>query len=487
MTIQAVWDLVRVHWLTLLVAGCLGAAAGAGVSSTIEREYSARAEIFLAVANSSDSAGMAQAATYSQQQARNFAAVATRQLVLEPVADDLGGDLTVGELRAKVSASVPLNTSIVSVQALDPSPQQAARIADAVAVSLADSTERLAPESENRATSLRVQSVEKATVPQVPFSPNVGLLTLLGGLLGLVLGLVLLGIWDQFRGKVRTAEQASALTKAPVLGVISRRRGSQREPMVLASAPDSAHAEQYRQIRANVQALRTNQSHDVFVLTSTVSAEGRSAAAANIAATMAAAGIRVCLVEADLRRPVLASLLGLRTRLGFNAVLSGEVELRKALQPWGTDGLQVLVAGASSDNPRERLASREAAELLAVVRDQFEVTVIDAPPVMAVADATILARMFGGAVMVVSERGVRVRDLERAVERLSRVGAPITGTILAKSRKAPWDRRLRHGYAPGAENATSRDATETPREAQSRPATQLHDSLDAYNTRTQRG
>ncbi len=485
MTIQAIWDLIRFHWLTLLVVGCLGAAAGAGVASTIEAKYTARAEIFIAVANSSDAATMAQAATYSRDQARNFAAVATRQLVLEPVAEDSGGDLTVGQLRGMVSASVPLNTSIVSIQATDPNPQIAARVANAVAISLADSTERLAPESENRATSVRVQSVERASVPALPSSPNVALLTLLGGLIGLFLGLLLLGIRNHFGAQVRTAAQASSITNAPVLGVVSRRRGSQKEPIVLASAPNSIHAEQYRQIRANLQALRTNQPHKVFVLTSTVEGEGRSTAAANIAATIAAAGTRVCLVEADLHRPTLASALGLDGTLGFNEVLAGEAEIEEALQPWGPDGLQVLVAGERPSQPSELLASRQAEEYLARIRDEFEVTIIDAPPLMEVTDATILARMFGGVIMVVSEREVRVRELERAVERMARVRAPILGTILSMTGN-PWRTRRRVGYVDGP-SETAADPTGSGR-MESRPVIQLHDPRPtAQSTRTHGG
>lgn len=459
MSIQAIWHLIRSHWLTLFVAGSLGVALGAAISTTVESQYSTRAEVFLAVANSSDAAGMAQGITYSQQQARNFAAVATRQLVLQPVADDLGGDVTVSELRAQVSASVPLNTSIVTIQATDPSPERAARVANAVATSLADSTGRLAPESEARASSVRVQSVEQATVPRAPSSPNVALWTLLGGLLGLLLGLLFVGVRDAFRARVRTAAQASAITHAPVLGIVSRRRRSQREPMVLEFAPNSPHAEQYRQIRANLLAMRTSPFPNVFVLTSSVPGEGRSTVAANIAATVAAAGIRVCLVEADLHRPSLASVLGLEPGSGLHAVLTGDAGLEEALQPWGPDGLQVLVAGATPLNPSELLTSPRAEECLVRIGDQFEVTLIDAPAVLDVTDAAILARMFGGAIMVVSERGVRVRVLERAVERMSQARTPLIGTILSMSSIAPRRKRLPPRHVGGSPGTTSGDPT----------------------------
>jgi len=471
-TIRAMWNLIRFHWVLLLLATIIGMAAGWSLASTRTAEYTAKAEVFV-VADSRRSAGdINQAATYSRDQAQNFAQVATRQLVLDRVIEDADLPLSVGQLRNKVSTSVPLNTSIISISATDPSAERAAVIANGVAASLSKSIIRLVPQRNGR-DPVEVESVERADVPQAPSGTPIALLTLVGGLVALVIALLLLGIKEFFRGRVRTAEQARDITRSPILGTVSRNSGGARHIIVLADAPNSAHAEQYREIRANLQALLTKPKRNVFVVTSSVSGEGRSTVAANIAATIAAAGTKVCLVEADLHRPALAGALGLETGLGFTSLVTGGAELNEALQPWGENGLQVLVAGSAPYNPSELLASREAEAVLTTIRDKFEVTIIDAPPVLPVADAMVLARLFGGAIMVVSERKVRVREGHHAVDRMAHVGAPILGTIFTLSKRASRSRRSRGGYSGGSTGESYDVTGASDHEGESRPVTKL--------------
>lgn len=473
MTIRAVWDLVRFHWVVLLLVTIVGMTAGYGLSSLRDTEYTASADVFVVADSRRDANDINQAATYSRDQAQNFAEVATKALVLRPVVEDGDLGLSLDEVQSRVSTSVPLNTSMISITATDTSAARAAEIANRVALSLSMAITRLVPERNGRAQ-VEVQSVERASVPEAPSGPPVALLTLLGGMVALALALVLLGLREFYRGKVRTAEQASEITRAPVLGTVSKERRGSRELVVLAPAHNSAHAEQYRQIRASLQSFLSKPKRNVLVVTSSVPGEGRSTAAANIAATIAASGTKVCLVEADLHRPALADALGLDAGTGFTALLTGEADLEEALQPLGADGLQVLVAGSTPYNPSELLASREAEAWLTTIRDHFEVTIIDAPPVLPVADAMTLARYFGGAIMVVSERKVRVRQLQEAVEKMALVGAPVLGTILTMSKRAPRNKRMHDRYARGNVGQVSETTDLSAQGDEGRPVTQLY-------------
>ncbi|MCW2848941.1 MAG: chromosome partitioning protein [Marmoricola sp.] len=434
MTVRAIWDVFRFHWMGLVLATVVGAAVGFTWGDLTQPQYTANAEVFVGVSNGQDVSQIAQGATYSVQQARNFAAVTSRQVVLKKVIDDLDLGLTPGQLRKKLSVTVPLNTSIISISITDVNANLAAEIANSTADSLTDSVDQLSPRANDGSRPVRVQSVERAVAPSSASSPNVPVLVFLCALAGFALTLIALVLNDFLRAKVRDPEHAAQLVSAPVIGTLSRLREIAKQPMAFPAAERSKRAEQYRQIRTSLRFLQMDQGHKVFVFTSAVEGEGKSTTAANVAASIAASGTSVCLVEGDLRRPSLGSILDLEGGVGLTNVIAHEAELDDVLQPWGQDGLHVLLAGETPPNPSEMLESIRAHDVLRRLRDRFEITIIDCPPVVPVTDAAILARTFGGAILVVSERQVGVRDVRRAVDRMEAVDAPILGVVVSKSR-----------------------------------------------------
>ncbi|MBC7632272.1 polysaccharide biosynthesis tyrosine autokinase [Aeromicrobium sp.] len=446
MDLHGIWTFIRFHWIPLLLAAVIGGGIGLALASAAEREYTAESELFIAVANGRDTGGIAQGADYSQQQARNFSAVATREIVLEPVIERLGLDLTVGQLRRKLSTSVPLNTSIISISATDPSPAKAAQIANATAQSLVSSAGRLTPKPAQGDALVTLQSVETATTPSVPSSPNPKLFIILGMLGGMVVAVAAVTVRDLSKAKVRTAEQARNIVGASIVGSIMANRSVPKSPMAIASAPSSLRAEEFRQLRTNVRFLQTDRTHKAFVITSSVPGEGKSTTSANLAAAIAASGTRVCLVEADLRRPSLGSMLDLDDGIGLTTLLAGEAKIEDVLQPWGDDGLVVLLAGEIPPNPSELLGTSRAETILRDIVNQFDVTIIDSPPLNPVTDASILARLFGGAILVVGSKKVEMRELRRAVERMSLVEAEVLGTVLCMAPTSVMS-RYRHSYS----------------------------------------
>ncbi len=433
MTLRGIWGLVRFNWLILVAVTAIGAGFGALVASAQTPEYTARSEVFVAVNNGGTTSEIAEGAAYSQDQARNFAAVVTREVVLQGVIDRLDLDTDVSTLRGQVTATVPLNTSIITIAVVDTSSQRAAAVANGVSDALSREVPRLVPSSSSSSTPLSVQSVEQATPPAVPSAPRTNLLIVLGALLWLAATVLALGVRDLVKGKVRSPDQAVEITHAPLLGTISSHRSLHKRPMAVA-VKHALRAEQYRQVRTNLRFIQMDQGNKVFLITSSIPGEAKSTTAANVAATLAEDGVRVCLVEADLRKPSLAETMNLVAGVGFTSVLARSTPLDDALQGWGDHGLQVLLAGEVPPNPSEILGSARGQQLLRDIRDRFEVTIIDAPPLLPVTDATILARFAGGAVLVVSEGTVELRELRRAVSRMAMVDAPVLGTIVTMSK-----------------------------------------------------
>lgn len=458
MDLNHLWTFLRFHWILLVTSAILGGSVGLGLASVSEQEYTAKSELFIAVSNGRDTGGVAQGADYSQQQARNFSAVATREVVLEPVIERLGLDLTTEQLRRKLSSSVPLNTSIISISATDPSPERAAQIANATASSLVSSADKLTPKLADNQSLVRLQTVESATVPSQPSAPNTRLFVVLGALAGLVLAVAAVTVRDLSKAKVRTTDQVKSIVGSAMIGSIMADRSVPKAPMVLVSAPTSVRAEEFRQLRTNLRFLQTDRQHKAFVVTSSVPGEGKSTTSANLAATIAAAGARVCLVEADLRRPSLGRILDLEDGVGLTTILAGDAELDDVLQFWGEDGLAVLLAGEIPPNPSELLSTDQAESVLRQIVNRFDVTIIDSPPLNPVTDASILARLFGGAVLVVGSKKVELRELRRAVERLDMVDAEVLGTVLCMAPTTVMS-RYRHSYASLVKDPVEADDT----------------------------
>lgn len=428
----SVLRLIRHHWATIVCCVLLGLIGGWALVVTTPREYTASADVFVTVTGGASTGELAESSNFSQLQARNFSAVATREAVLAPVIESLSLDETVAQLRRRVAVSVPLNTGVITISATDRSPAHAADIANSVSTHLAEVVPSLLPRVDGESP-VRLQVIESARPPAAPSAPNAPLLLLVGLLAGLVAAagvVVLRGVVD---ARVRDKEQVSEITGLPVLGAVSFDRRAPRDPIAVLQS-GSRRGEEYRQLRANLRFLQSGEAHKVFSVTSSRPGEGKSATSANIAAALAASGLSVCLVEADLRRPTLGDVLDLPDYFGFTDVLTGDVTLDDALLSWGPDDVKVLLAGSLPPNPSELLESGTANATLQRIRERFDVTIIDCPPLNPVADGAVVARLLGGVIIVVGARVVRVRELRRAMDRLTSLSPSIEGAVFNMSR-----------------------------------------------------
>ncbi|MDX6212189.1 MAG: tyrosine-protein kinase, partial [Frankiales bacterium] len=167
-----------------------------------------------------------------------------------------------------------------------------------------------------------------------------------------------------------------------------------------------------------------------IVITSSIPQEGKSTTTANLAITLAQAGLKVVLVEADLRRPKLMQYLGVEGAVGLTSVLIGRVTLDDALQPWGNGSLMVLPSGPTPPNPSELLGSQGMAELIASLEQQADIVLVDAPPLLPVTDAAVLAKICDGALLIVRHGTTTREQVTRAAESLRVVDAHLIGNVL---------------------------------------------------------
>jgi capsular exopolysaccharide synthesis family protein len=246
----------------------------------------------------------------------------------------------------------------------------------------------------------------------------------------LALGVGIAVLREVLDTRIRTERDVQQVTDVPIVGGIAYDPKATQRPLIVQADPRSPRSESFRTLRTNLQFLNLRGDAHSFVITSSIESEGKSTTAANLAITLAEAGSRVVIIDADLRRPKLAEYMGLEGAVGLTDVLIGRAELVDVVQPWGRHNLFVLPAGKIPPNPSELLGSQPMANMIAVLEREFDYVLFDAPPLLPVTDAAILAKRTGGALIVVAAGSTHKNQLKGAVSALQHVDAPVSGLIL---------------------------------------------------------
>jgi succinoglycan biosynthesis transport protein ExoP len=421
--LQKRWKFVAL--LTLL------AVAGAALASVMTTPiYEARTQLFVSTQQQGGASDALQGSSFTEKRVKSYADVVKSPRVLQPVVEQLGLDVSASALSDRITAEAPLGTVLINVAVRGPSPTEAAAIANAVGSSFTAVVAELEPGVRGGPSLVTVSTLEPASAPGAPTSPNTSLNLLLGLLVGLALGVAAAVLRETLDTSVKGEADVRQVTDASVLGGISFDPDASDRPLVVQADPQGSRAEAFRQLRTNLQFVDVTNHPKSFVVTSSIPNEGKSTTAANLAITMAAAGARVCLIEGDLRRPKVAEYLGLEGGVGLTTVLIGQAELHDVLQPWGKGDLHVLPAGQLPPNPSELLGSVAMEELLRKLEADFDAVVIDAPPLLPVTDAAVLTKLADGAVVVVGSHRINRDQLAKAFANLEAVDGRVLGVVL---------------------------------------------------------
>jgi len=278
--------------------------------------------------------------------------------------------------------------------------------------------------------------VAPAQTPVSPSSPQPVQDALVGFAAGLVLGLGAAFLRDSFDDRLTSKEATEHAGSAPVLAMTPLLTSWRRQdPLVVTvTQPTSQAAEAYRSLRTSLQFARQERRLRSLVVTSPGVGDGKTSTLANLGVVFSQAGERVLLVSCDLRRPRIGEFFGLDEQAGLTEVLLDHRTLEEAVLPVpGFDGLSLLPAGPVSKNPAELLDNACARDIFARLRDQYDLVLIDSPPVLPVTDAAILSRHADATLMIAAAGQTRKSDLHRAVEKLDQVGTMILGTVLNKA------------------------------------------------------
>jgi capsular exopolysaccharide synthesis family protein len=272
-----------------------------------------------------------------------------------------------------------------------------------------------------------VRLMDRAEVPGAPYSPNPRRSAAFGLLFGLVFAIGAAFGLDYLNDTIKTPEDLTRRLKLPFLGLVPAVRGKGASPLISSAAPHE-FGEAFRALRTNIvlpsAGINSQGARPTLLVTSAQPLEGKTTTACNLAMALAIGGARVLLIDADLRRPGLHRTLAVDNTRGLADVLAGRVALRDAISPTAEPNLLALTAGAPPPNPSELLGSERMKRLLsALAQGPFDWVIVDAPPVLAVTDAVILAPLVSGVAFVFGAEMTRRRIAARAVETLL-VGQP---------------------------------------------------------------
>jgi len=425
--------IMRRRWLSIAMATLLGLAAALGYSLFIPPVYTATAQVFVSVRGLETPGELVQGATFTTRQVRTYTQLVSSPRVLAPVIAQLGLPTTPDELSAHVRAQSPVDTVLINVTADDENPVLAADIANATARSLSAVVTELETPISGGDSPVQISTVREALIPAAPSSPNIPLNSALGLLVGLAVGIAIAILREILNTKVRGVSDVENLTTAPVLGAIAYEPDAVGRPIIIHQSPNSPRAEAYRRLRTNVQFLDVDGPNNAFVVTSSLPGEGKSSTVINLAITMAAAGQKVVIVDADLRRPSIAKYLGIEGSVGLTTVLIGRATVEDVIQMWGNGNLAVITAGQVPPNPSELLGSSRMSDLIEHLTQTYDVVLIDTAPLLPVTDGAVLARLVGGAILVVGANTIQRSEVESALESLNAVSTKVHGLIVNRA------------------------------------------------------
>ena len=279
------------------------------------------------------------------------------------------------------------------------------------------------------------QTIEPTNASARPVYPRASVTLAMALLTGCVLGVTAAFVADGLDSRVHSAEELRTLLGVRVLGTVPRLTEAQLaatgEPgSVCHVSPHSPLAEAYTGVRTGVEFLRRGGPSRVLLVTSAVAGEGKSTTAANLAISLARAGRTVLLVDANLRRPTLHRVLGLRRDTGLIHILKGLLPWHRVVQRTAVPNLDFASSGPYGETYADLLMSERLHEFLDEARGSYDVVVVDSPPVLSVTDALILGAQADGIILVARVSVVRRSEAARVVEALRSADAPVVGAVI---------------------------------------------------------
>jgi len=285
---------------------------------------------------------------------------------------------------------------------------------------------RLSTETMQRSMPMNPARIwERAEPASFPSKPKVWLNMALAVVVGLIVGVGLAFFLEYLDTSVKTMEDVESFLQVPVLAVIPQ------NIHVLVQTPDaSVDAEAYRILRTNLEFNRKSSDANTVTFVSGGAGEGKSTTLSNLAYTFAQGGYNTLIVDADLRRPSQHRMFGVDNDKGLTDFLTSDLDLEDVVQTTALPGLFLLTSGRLPSDAVGVLNSQRMMDLIAQVKNRFDIVFFDSPPILGVSDASVLVRALDLTIVVVQHRRFPRAMLQRVKQAVENVGGHILGVVL---------------------------------------------------------
>ncbi|GAS93430.1 lipopolysaccharide biosynthesis [Mycolicibacterium canariasense] len=461
MSLQEFTKLLRTRWVTVAVTTLICILGAIAFTLLTRPQYQASTRLFLSTNSTGGSVtDLYQANLLSQQRVLSYATLINGQTLAQRTIDKLGLGMSPEAFQDKVKATAKSDTVLIDVKVRDESPTRARDIANTMADEFVVMVRELETPKAGATPLARVVVEQRASTPQKPVLPN-PILNLFGGLVvGLGVGVGLAVLREVLDNTVKDRQTVEATAHTGLVGSIPLDKERRNLPAAPFENDHSLFAESFRKLGTNLRFLSVDNPPRMIVVTSALPGEGKTTTTINLALALADAGHNVALVDGDMRRPMLDEKLGVIGAVGLSTVLSGDITLSEALQESHFPRLTVLSSGAVPPNPGELVGSLAAQKVLGQLRANFDYVIVDSSPLIAVADAAVLATSCDGALLVTRHGHTKRDQLAQAVRTLDDVGAPILGAVLTM---APPPRGAEYAYRHYRSERPAHDAGEPTR------------------------
>jgi polysaccharide biosynthesis transport protein len=278
-----------------------------------------------------------------------------------------------------------------------------------------------------------IRVVDHAEVPRRPITPNKVGNMFIGLFGGALLGIGLAFFFEYMDSRVKQPEEIRTQLGLPFLGMVPAFDAKETQgPPLIGSGMPSEFAEAFRTIRTNVLFSSADAGPKAIVVTSTSPGEGKTVVSANVGMSLALAGQRTLLIDADMRRPKTHELFDIAMEPGLSNLMVGDAKASDVVKKTQTPNLWVLSAGKQPPNPAELLGSKRFKDFITSLGTHFDWVIIDSPPVMAVTDASIVSHIAHGVIFVVGAEMTTSGSARAALDQLDSAKAKYVGGILNK-------------------------------------------------------
>jgi receptor protein-tyrosine kinase len=421
---------LRRRWVSVVAVILVAVAVAVAISFILTPKYQSKSQVFLRVDVQSVTDEYA-ASLFAQNRATAYAELAKSTELTQRVINALSLDMTPGQLAGEIDAQVENSTPLIDITVTNTNAREAQKICDTLTDLFAKYIAEIeTPAGSNAGSEINVAITNQATYDANPVSPKKLLNVVAALAIGVLLGIGLAVLREILDRTIRTADNVAEITDAPVLASIGFDGDIRRAPLLTDLGGFAARTEAFRLLRTNLQFIDLDHQPRCLVISSAVPGEGKTMTSTNLAVALAQTGRRTLIIDADLRRPRVASTLGLDPAVGLTTALVGKTEIADAIQVHGPSGLHVLASGAKPPNPTEILQSRVTHDLIRRLRSSYDTVIIDAPPLLPVADASVLSTLADGVILVIRHAKTTRDQVTEAINRVQQVGGRLYGVVV---------------------------------------------------------